>query len=274
MDLQEPDVEEGIKYWENTPATLDGVLGGFGSGTLPRVDSLGSRQFLQSLIPSLCTVPSVLVPLSAASSDAPGRRTRALEIGAGIGRVTSSVLLHLIDDIVTIEPVHKFVEKAIEDSIRWKGIKDKKKSVTFMRGALQGFDPTKRLDDQEIDFHCHRVGYEGEDEEGFDVVWCQWALGHLSNADLVRFLKQSKKTLRASQSGKQRENGVIVVKENVCSDEKGGPAIVFDPEDSSLTRSNKAWYEIFKAAGLTVIREEVQHGLPSGLYEVKMYALR
>jgi len=41
-----------------------------------------------------------------------------------------------------------------------------------------------------------------------------------------------------------------------------------------LTRSDKAWKVIFKQAGLKLVREQVQEGLPEGLYVVKMYALR
>jgi len=32
MNVAEPNVEEGIEYWNTQPASLDGVLGGFGSG--------------------------------------------------------------------------------------------------------------------------------------------------------------------------------------------------------------------------------------------------
>ena len=37
----------------------------------------------------------------------------------------------------------------------------------------------------------------------------------------------------------------------------------------NLRRSDLAWKKIFKDAGLTLIKEEVQHGLPEGLYPVK-----
>jgi len=68
---------------------------------------------------------------------------------------------------------------------------------------------------------------------------------------------------------------LIMVKENICSDyEDGSPQTVFDDEDSSLTRSDNAWKAIFKQAGLRLIREKVQDGLPEGLFVVKMYALR
>jgi protein N-terminal methyltransferase len=75
----------GLEYWETQEASLDGVLGGFGSGSLPRVDSLGSRLFLLNVLPELSTVPSALRPLNP-----PTRRTRGLDVGAGIGRVTVS----------------------------------------------------------------------------------------------------------------------------------------------------------------------------------------
>lgn len=36
-----------------------------------------------------------------------------------------------------------------------------------------------------------------------------------------------------------------------------------------ICRSDAAWRLLFKRAGLTVIKDEVQHGLPEGLLEVK-----
>jgi len=66
-----------------------------------------------------------------------------------------------------------------------------------------------------------------------------------------------------------------VVKENLCQDLQTGAAhTVFDKEDSSLTRSDRAWKNIFDQAGLKLVREQVQDGLPEGIYVVKMYALR
>ncbi|KAG9226093.1 hypothetical protein CCMSSC00406_0005004 [Pleurotus cornucopiae] len=107
----EPDIKEGIEYWNTQPASLDGVLGGLGSGSLPRVDAVGSRLFLLNILPELCTVPSALRPLSPPST--PGYRTRALDVGAGIGRVTADVLLPLVSDVVLLEPVDHFVQEAL-----------------------------------------------------------------------------------------------------------------------------------------------------------------
>ncbi|KAI0362138.1 hypothetical protein OH77DRAFT_1466527 [Trametes cingulata] len=288
--LPDPDVEEGIKYWESQPANYDGVLGGFGNGSLPRVDALGSRQFLMHLLPELCTVPSAIRPLN--PSRTLSARPRALDVGAGVGRVTADVLLHLFADVLLVEPVESFIGEALRrgrasestapgsaasiaednnpEAAPWKGIQDKRKSVTFVQATLQDFDPAR----PSASAHAKvlgRVGYvpDGEDDldSGFDVVWCQWCLGALNDADLVAFFRRSKAALR------DPARGLIVVKENLCS-EKGEPRAVFDESDSSLTRSDLAWKKAFADAGLRIIHEQVQQGFPEGLYPVKMYALR
>ncbi|KAG1878040.1 alpha-N-methyltransferase NTM1 [Suillus subalutaceus] len=257
-----PDLEAGIQYWATQPANYDGVLGGFGTGSLPRVDSLGSRRFLLDLLPELSTVPSPFRSLSAPPSET--RRVRALDVGAGVGRVTSDVLLPLVSDVVLLEPVEPFINEArsrgkasesgleINDSgyrVLWKGIADRSKSG------------------QPLD----RVGYlpqDGDDdmESKFDVIWCQWCLGHLKDDDLVQFLQRSRKALRDARS-------LIVVKENICR-EQSEPVTVFDEQDSSFTRSDLAFKNVFRDAGLKIIQEKIQHGLPEGLFPVKMYALR
>ncbi|KAF5358371.1 hypothetical protein D9756_001522 [Leucocoprinus leucothites] len=282
-----PIVEDGIQYWATQPATYDGVLGGFGTGSLPRVESLGSRLFLLHLIPSLSTVPSAFKPTKSKShsnpeSTAQTKRIRALDAGAGIGRVTCDTLLHLVDDVVLIEPVAPFVQEALArgrascdpstpEYLRWRGIADQKKSVTYLQGTLQEFDP---LNPHRVQF-LDRIGYEPPRPQddigmGYDVIWCQWCLGHLSNEDLVGFFKRCKTALKEPNKG----NSVIIVKENCCPDHAGEATISFDEEDSSLTRSDKAWKLLFETAGLTLVHEKVQEGLPMGLYVVKMYALR
>ncbi|KIJ44037.1 hypothetical protein M422DRAFT_252532, partial [Sphaerobolus stellatus SS14] len=191
--IPDPDYKTGIDYWDNQPASLDGVLGGFGSGTLPRVDAVGSRQFAQYLLPSLCKVPSAARPLNPPPVT---HRTRVLDVGAGIGRVTQTTLLPLFDDVVLVEPVEKFVKTAYQNCLdaintppenlpslkRWKGMAEKKTSVTFLQAGLQQFDPSRPEENTKL---IGRLGYEGPTESTFDVVWCQWCLGHLSDAELV-----------------------------------------------------------------------------------------
>lgn len=177
----------------------------------------------------------------------PSRRFRALDAGAGIGRVTSDTLLPLISDVVLLEPVESLIQTALsrgrasaaekppqnESKLplpkrKWKGIADGSKSVTFLQGTLQACDPAKP---RQTATFLGRVGYTPaipDDESGFDVVWCQWCLGYMKDADLVAFLKRSQAALR--------KEGVIILKENVCLDEDGEPAVLFHEEDSSVTR--------------------------------------
>ena len=208
------------------------------------------------LLPELCTVPSAIRRLaddSESKSSPPAKRTRALDVGAGVGRVTADVLLHLFSDVVLVEPVEPFVLEALrrgrastlapaDDSVEgddanaevapWKGISEARTSVTFVQATLQDFDPARPSASANSKV-LERVGYaggeEGELDSGFDVVWCQWCLGALSDADLVAFFARSKAALR------DPSRGLIVVKENLCSEE-GGPRAVFDESDSSLTR--------------------------------------
>lgn len=297
MSIPVPNIEEGIEYWADQPASLDGVLGGYGTGSLPRIDALGSRQFLLSLRPDLCTVPSSLRSQDKIDSDKTRPRTRGLDVGAGIGRVTKDVLLPLLDDVVLLEPVKSLVDQAVaagrasassetsEKGQKWKGIEEKTKSVVILQGTLQAFDPSNIItvspssqsdtDTKSVKL-LDRVGYAPTTDsptsdlvERFDVIWCQWCLGHLSDVDIVPFFRQCKAALRDTK------DALIVVKENLCSDPAdGGARTVFDEQDSSLTRSDMAWKEAFTAAGLQLIDERVQEGLPEGLYVVKAYALR
>lgn len=198
------------------------------------------------LFPELSTIPSVVRPLN----PPPARRFRALDVGAGIGRVTSDTLLHLVSDVVLLEPVESLIQVALargrastnevpskDDSKlplqkrKWKGIADSSKSVTFLQGTIQDCDPANPT---RTATYLGRVGYtppSPDDESGFDVVWCQWCLPYTKDVDLIAFLKRSQAALR------KEGPGVIVVKENVCKDGMGGvPKADFDEQDSSVAR--------------------------------------
>jgi protein N-terminal methyltransferase len=183
-----------------------------------------------------------------------------LDVGAGIGRVTRDVLLHLVQDVVLVEPVEKYIQEAwsraqfqenpvldqesieaedetpeeIDFRVPWKGIRENRTSVTLIQSTHQSLDPSNPLSSTKF---VGRVGYKpnsnelGDINSKFDLIWCQWSLGHLSNPDLVLFLGRAKHALRELES-------VIVIKENVCSEIEGSTTggIVFDDQDSSITR--------------------------------------
>ncbi|KAI1308429.1 hypothetical protein EDD11_004280 [Mortierella claussenii] len=277
------------KYWNSVPATINGMLGGLGQ--LARPDSVSSLRFLSEFVhlPNASTASSITNPPSASTSSkaATARRRRSssssgssningsnvsstttdeaaagsgsgkgareklplpgtgpsfvLDCGAGIGRVTKQVLSKAFDHVDLVENCAAFVEQAKTEYLKDEIALGKVGEVRC--SGLQN------------------VQFEGTSWEGkFDVIWCQWVLGHLTDDDLIAFFNRCKKGLRPG--------GMIFVKENNAK-----VGIVIDEEDSSMTRSDLVWKEMFKKAGLKLLRDDVQKGFPPGLFAVKMYAL-
>lgn len=150
-----------------------------------------------------------------------------------------------MDDVILLEPVESFIQQAYAagrasahsgeatepTTIPWKGIKEATKSVTFLQGTLQSFGPSHPLATKLIGRVGHIPSDSADPDTAVDITWCQWCLGHLSDVDLIAFLKRCKAALR------DESRSLIVVKENLCrDDEDGGPRTVFDDMDSSLTR--------------------------------------
>ena len=212
------DYEDAIDYWTGIPATVDGVLGGYGEGTVvPAMDVLGSNHFLRKL---------------------KSRKKIGADIGAGIGRVTKNMLSKHCDVVDLLEPVKPFVEQM---NIELHELKEEGKIGKIYDMGMQDWQP----------------------EEGkYWLIWCQWCVGHLPDDELVKFLQRCKKALQP--------NGTIVVKENNTPTGNDD----FDPEDSSVTRSDTKFKEIFERCGLKLIATDRQKGLPRELYPVRMYALK
>ncbi|GAK63669.1 DUF858-domain-containing protein [Moesziomyces antarcticus] len=303
-----PDVKRGVQYWEGVEASVDGVLGGFGH--VSRVESLGSRSFLLGLLPylSFCAPASSNVSSFQWKKDRIAERggkgracTRALDCGAGVGRVTEHSLLPIFDEVHMVEPVAKFLLEAKKQSASWAPIKtppssspfQARKAVHFHCATLQDIDPSKpyssaapvdgdiipptvSIDDEAASSKDasettaeQKGGVAGSQDEPvtYDLVWAQWCLQHLSDKDLIAFLQRSKAALK--------EGGIIGIKENVCTEEADGTERVwYDDEDHSITRSTKAYERVFTEAGLEIVKCEVQVGMPAELFVVKMWALR
>ncbi|GAA5894650.1 hypothetical protein JCM6882_006647 [Rhodosporidiobolus microsporus] len=300
---QLPDFEAGVEYWANTEASVNGVLGGYGEGTpVPRLDATASRLLILSLLPQLSTIipphlSSSSTSSSSTSSVRPFRPFRALDCGAGIGRVTSTVLLPLFDTVDLVEPVGSFVERAQENALEgkegWAALHPSKDGAPAKKGArvwkagLQHFDPlcpTRPVGAGKVELFATLGGDKAAwvdpgreldvtGEEGYDLVMVQWCIGHLSDDELVAFLQRSRAALRQKKDGTCE--GFIVLKENVCKDsDADGAGRLFDDEDSSITRSDKAFRQVFARAGLTLLRREVQQGFPEELFPVVAYALQ
>ncbi|KAI0426717.1 alpha-N-methyltransferase NTM1 [Xylaria sp. FL1042] len=165
---------------------------------------------------------------------------RVLEGGAGIGRITCGLLLELAETVDVVEPISKFTD-----------------ALAKCEGVGRIFN---------LGLEEWRPGEEGN--LSYDVIWNQWCLGHLTDIQLEEYLLRCKSVLSAGEDGKVK--GVIVVKENITTGEED----MFDEVDSSVTRKETTFRHIFEKAGLRIIKTELQHGLPSELFPVRMFALR
>ncbi|CAH2104712.1 unnamed protein product [Euphydryas editha] len=115
--------KKASEYWAEIPATLDGVLGGF--GFISDIDIDGSTLFLKSIL---------------SSEDAP-RPGSALDCGAGIGRITKHLLAPLFERVDIIEPDEKFINTIIS----FVG-ENKIKIGSLYKTSLQKFEPERKYD--------------------------------------------------------------------------------------------------------------------------------
>ncbi|KAI1106290.1 alpha-N-methyltransferase NTM1 [Jackrogersella minutella] len=167
---------------------------------------------------------------------------RLMEGGAGIGRITEGLFLEVAETVDVVEPIPKFT------------------------AALEGREGVGRIFNVGLEEWRPEEAADGADK--YDVIWNQWCLGHLTDRQLEAYLRRCGTALSLDEDGKIK--GVIVVKENMSTAGQD----LFDEVDSSVTRLDETFREIFEEAGLRIIKTELQHGFPSDLYPVRMYALK
>ncbi|KAI0887372.1 alpha-N-methyltransferase NTM1 [Annulohypoxylon maeteangense] len=214
--------DDGRRYWSGVEPDVNGMLGGFPA--VSRIDLRSSGSFLAKL--------------GLGRTKGAKNVKRALEGGAGIGRITEGLLLDVAESVDIVEPIAKFT------------------------AALEGRAGVGRV---------YNVGLEDwrpEDGVAYDLVWNQWCLGHLTDLQLVAYLKRCAAALSVGEDGKTK--GVVVVKENLSTT----TVDLFDEMDSSVTRRDETFRRIFEDAGLSIVRTELQNGFPHDLYPVRMYALK
>jgi len=212
-----PFYTDAAEYWASIPATVDGMLGGLSS--ISDIDLKGSQRFLNSLYQAV---------------GHPGKE-RALDGGAGIGRITQGFLMKnfQVVDLVEQDPAFITEAKRLLEPTNHKG--------QFFNTGLQNFTPEKEV---------------------YDVIWVQWVLGHLTDDDLIAFLKRCQTGLK--------KNGLIVLKENLTSSGQ----VEMDHTDSSVTRPHSLLVDIIQRSGMTIVKEQKQQRFPNDLYEVRMFALQ
>ncbi|EOD52875.1 putative duf858 domain protein [Neofusicoccum parvum UCRNP2] len=217
-----------IDYWNSVESTVNGMLGGFPQ--VSRIDLQGSSNFYNKLRRLSGRKADELLP-------------HVVDCGAGIGRITLGFLLKIAQSVDVVEPVQKFTEqlKATEGV---KELIDAGRVGTITNVGLENW--------------IHDAPYK------YDLIWNQWCVGHLPDAQLVEYFKRCQTYLA--------EGGFILVKENLSTDFNGKD--VFDDEDSSVTRTDEKFRALFEMAGLDIALTEIQRGFPKVLYPVRIFALR
>ncbi|XP_017478643.1 PREDICTED: alpha N-terminal protein methyltransferase 1 [Rhagoletis zephyria] len=166
-------------------------------------------------------------------------RNTALDCGAGIGRITKNLLLPRFETTDIVEQNASFTEKAREFCTENNEHLGRLGEIYTM--GLQEFTPTAGK---------------------YDVIWCQWVLGHLTENDLLNFFRR----IRSGLSTK----GYLIVKENVTS----SSMVEEDKQDSSVTRPLKAYETAIRSGGFRIVKSWRQQSFPPGLYPVYMLACR
>jgi protein N-terminal methyltransferase len=161
--------DDAIGYWSSTPATVDGVLGGYGEGTsVPKADVVGSSTLLRKL-------KSRMIPEE-------GQVKYSVDIGAGIGRITRDMLYKFSEKVDLVEPVKPFVEQMHKElaPLKAKGVIGDIYDI-----GMQDWTP----------------------EEGrYWLIWCQWCVGQVPDDELVKFLIRCKKGLQPNGTVVVKEN--------------------------------------------------------------------
>jgi SAM-dependent methyltransferase len=154
-------------HWASKEPVLLSVLGGFEKSHLPDVKC--SCELLNGLILTKQLNPG-----------------NALDLAAGIGRVTEFVLCNFFKEIDLVEKDKKFIDKC-----KVKFSSNEKIKKIYME-SLENFKFEKK----------------------YDLIWIQWCLENLEDEDLEPFLKKCYDNLN--------EDGIIIVKENLYNLEGEG----------------------------------------------------
>ena len=211
------------KYWEKVKPVVNGMLGGYGH--IHPTDIESSTKFLNQYFSKLN------------KRKVYSQNLRAADCGAGIGRISLSLLVHYFHDVDMFEPNEKFLNTAME-SAKKKGLEER---VHAIQEPLQSAD----------------LG-----EKKYDVVWIQWVVGYLTDEHLISFFQRCQRCLRP--------NGVVILKDNISSSDN----FILDDEDASIVRCLKHMKSVIARSGLEIVSDERVKGYPTSLLPVYLFALR
>lgn len=163
--MSQPDwYDNAQKYWTNVSPTINGMLGGFAS--VDPIDTKGSLNFVQEFVHGVRGANNVLRKPPMIGNG------YACDCGAGIGRVTKNFLLKVpFKKVDLVEQAPNFVEQA---------------KTLFLK---------EDVDDGRVgDILCQGLQDFVPPEGKYDLIWCQWVLGHLTDGT-----KKANIAMRVSQ---------------------------------------------------------------------------
>lgn len=149
---------KSLAYWKKQEPTVNGVLGGMEH--IHGADIAESKEFIES-------IPNV-------------GRSRALDCGAGIGRITKNLLSLMFEKTDLLEPMHHMLEVA-----------------------------QKELDMDRVGHLLETSMEQVVLEETYDIIVVQWAAIYLTDEHFIEFFAKCRNALKAG--------GIIFFKENTSS---------------------------------------------------------
>ncbi|RCI09477.1 hypothetical protein L249_3798 [Ophiocordyceps polyrhachis-furcata BCC 54312] len=235
--------EAGRRYWENTSADVNGMLGGIpsvkGFGSVSRIDLQGSRAFLAKL--GIVRNKAGPKPL-----------TNALEGGAGIGRITQGLLLDLAEEVDVIEPVSKFTDM-----------------LSGVRNVFNvGLEDWKPKPGRQYDLIWTQwcLGHITDDQVVKYLELCKTAL--TPGRGIIVF----KENLSSSGEADVFDETDSSVTRRVLLHKSSAMGA------DERSRRDETYRSLFAKAGVKVARTELQRGFPESantrLLPVRMYALK
>lgn len=238
-------VTHSLDYWNSVSSDVNGMLGGYPQTS--RIDLQGSSNFLTKLRRGRAQATKQPLP----------RLERVADCGAGIGRITKGLLLGVAKRVDVVEPVKKFTDELVQ---------------SLGNGEYAG-DGEGKGDQGQVG-EVINLGLQDwiPEPDAYDLIWNQWCLGHLTDKQLVVYLRRCMAGLVQAREGEEARSSWIVVKENLSTDIWHKD--IYDEEDSSVTRSDDKFRRLFVQAGLKIVATELQKGMPKELFPVRIYALK
>jgi len=224
-------------YWEwdglhGKGKTNDGVMSGIG----PLHDA--------DIADSLAFITGGLQPIWPAPFFFPD--ARALDVGAGIGRVAGALLLDLCGEVDLVDGSASHLHEA-------------RAALGEPLGEPLAPGTSEPIGGRRETIGRGRVGrYLCSDLQDFvplashpyDLIWIQWTTMYLTDADLTRLLRDCREALAPG--------GVIVLKDNVIDELKGPKGLVdgryvVDELDASVSRTRSHLLDLVNEAGLAIV---------------------